>query len=138
MKRLTVLIAALIYTTISFSQNTYKALIKDAKTNQALVGATAMLQGSGTGASADTSGLIVLNNIPNGQHIIQFKYVGYQMRTDTLTFPLVQDQPTLILLKAAGNDEGTELEEVVVGATRSSRTIDHIPTRVEVISGEEL
>src|SRR6201989_1492470 len=42
----------------------------------------------------------------------------------------------LILMQA--KEEGDELEAVVVSATRSSRTIANIPTRVEVISGEEL
>jgi outer membrane receptor for ferrienterochelin and colicins len=44
----------------------------------------------------------------------------------------------LIFLQSAGKGEGQELEAVVIGATRSSRTIINIPTRVEVISGEEL
>ncbi|MBX9853142.1 MAG: TonB-dependent receptor, partial [Cytophagaceae bacterium] len=35
-------------------------------------------------------------------------------------------------------EENEALEEVVVSATRGSRTIDNIPTRVEVIAGEEL
>ena len=35
-------------------------------------------------------------------------------------------------------EEGEELEEVVISATRSSKTIDDIPTRIEAISGEEL
>jgi outer membrane receptor for ferrienterochelin and colicins len=35
-------------------------------------------------------------------------------------------------------EEGENLAEVVIGATRSSRTMANIPTRVEVISGEEL
>ncbi|MCO5935461.1 hypothetical protein NAF17_07900 [Mucilaginibacter sp. RB4R14] len=40
----------------------------------------------------------------------------------------------LVLLQAEEN----ELNEVTVSATRSRRTIANIPTRVEVISGEEL
>src|SRR5690606_24839558 len=35
-------------------------------------------------------------------------------------------------------DEHEHLDEVVISATRSTRTIDNIPTRVEVIAGEEL
>ncbi|MEZ4905715.1 MAG: hypothetical protein R2822_30105 [Spirosomataceae bacterium] len=30
------------------------------------------------------------------------------------------------------------MDEVVVSSTRSSRTIDDIPTRIETIAGEEL
>jgi iron complex outermembrane receptor protein len=138
MKKITVLTIALLCTTIAYSQNIYKAIIKDAKTNETLIGATASLQGTAIGASSDTAGLVILTKIPNGKQIIRFSYVGYETRLDTLTFPIAQNSPMLILLQAAGKGEGQELEAVVIGATRSSRTIANIPTRVEVISGEEL
>ncbi|GAA4310989.1 TonB-dependent receptor [Mucilaginibacter gynuensis] len=125
---------ALLYTAAAYSQNTFKAIIKDAETGEKLTGATAQLQGSDKGASTDTSGMLTLVNIPNGLQIIQFSFVGYATRIDTLTFPLVQTTPLIIQLNA----EGETLTEVTIGATRSSRTIANIPTRVEVISGEEM
>jgi iron complex outermembrane receptor protein len=123
---------------MAYSQNTFKTIIKDGKTNEALIGATASVQGTGIAASSDTAGLITMARIPDGKYIIKFSYVGYETRLDTLTFPLSQTTPLIILLKAAGKGDGQELEAVVVGATRSSRTIANIPTRVEVISGDEL
>jgi iron complex outermembrane receptor protein len=136
MKKFIVLAVALLYTTISYSQNTFKAIVKDGKTNQPLIGASAVLQGSTKGAAADTSGMLTLTGIANGKQIIQFSYLGYETRTDTLDFPLSQGKPLLVLLQQT--DRGEELDAVVVSATRSSRTIANIPTRVEVISGEEL
>jgi outer membrane receptor for ferrienterochelin and colicins len=138
MKKFIVLLTALLYTTISYSQNTFNAIIKDAKTNQPLIGATALLQGSSKGASADTSGLLTITNIPNGKQIINFRYIGYQSLADTLDFPLSTTEPLLIMLSPQGKGDGEELEEVVIGATRSSRTIANIPTRLEVIAGEEI
>jgi outer membrane receptor for ferrienterochelin and colicins len=138
MKKLIVLFTALFYTAIGYTQNTFKATIKDAKTHETLIGATALMQGSTLGVSSDTAGVIRFINIPDGKQVIKFSYIGYNTRLDTLTFPLTQSQPILVLLTAAGKGEGEELEAVVVGATRSSRTIDNIPTRVEVISGDEL
>jgi len=138
MKKITVLIIALLYTAIAYSQNTYKAVIKDAKTNETLIGATAAIQGTSMGASSDTAGLVTLTKIPGGKQIIKFSYVGYETRLDTLTFPITQTTPMLILLQAVGKGDGEELDAVVIGATRSSRTIANIPTRVEVIAGDEL
>jgi outer membrane receptor for ferrienterochelin and colicins len=138
MKKLSVLFAALLYTAIAYSQNTFKAVIKNAKTNEVLIGATALLKTSSIGATSDTSGLVTLANIPDGNQVIQFSYVGFESRLDTLTFPLETTQPMLVLLQEKGKGEGQELNEIVVAATRSSRTIANIPTRVEVISGEEL
>jgi outer membrane receptor for ferrienterochelin and colicins len=136
MKKFILLSIALLYTTISYSQNTLKAVIKDGKTNEPLIGAIVVLQGSSKGAAADTSGILILTGIPAGKQIIKFSYVGHESRTDTLDFPLSEDQPLLVLLQP--KDSGKELEVVLVSATRSSRTIANIPTRVEVISGEEL
>jgi outer membrane receptor for ferrienterochelin and colicins len=138
MKRLFLLLAALFYTALGFSQNTFKATIKDGKTNQPLIGATVLLQGTTKGATADTSGLIILTGIPDGRQVLQFRYVGYETKLDTLTFPLASSELIAIQLMASGKGEGEELNEVTVSATRSSRTIANTPTRVEVISGEEL
>jgi outer membrane receptor for ferrienterochelin and colicins len=136
MKKTTVLLIALLYTVAAYSQNTFKAFIKNAKTKETLIGATAVLQGTAKGAATDTSGLVTLTNIPDGKQIIRFSYVGYETKTDTLSFPLTETMT--ILLQTAGKGDGDELSEVVIGATRSSRTIANIPTRVEVISGDEL
>jgi outer membrane receptor for ferrienterochelin and colicins len=138
MKKLLVLCIALFYTTITYSQNTFKAIIKDGKTNEPLTGTTAVLQGTTKGASADHSGLITLTDIHDGKQVIRFSLLGYQTQTDTLIFPLSQTEHTLILMNLSGKGNGEELMEVVVGATRSSRTIANTPTRVEVISGDEL
>jgi iron complex outermembrane receptor protein len=138
MKKYFVLFIALLFAIISHAQNTLRAVIKDAKTQEPLIGATASIISTTQGAVSDTSGTVILSNIPNGTQVIKFSYVGYEPRIDTLSFPLVQENPLLILLMPAGKGEGQELEAVVIGATRTSRTIATIPTRVEVISGEEL
>jgi iron complex outermembrane receptor protein len=136
MKKMIVLLAVLLFTVSAYAQNTYKAVVKDAKTNKTLAGATVKLLGSAIGSVSDADGQVVLNNVPSGQQIIQFSNIGFKTRTDTLTFPIVHTAIAVVLLEAEEEEE--ELDEVVVSATRSSRTIDNIPTRVEVIAGEEL
>ncbi len=138
MKRLFVLVAALLYTALAYSQNTFKAVIKDGKTSEPLIGATVLLQGTTQGATSDTAGRITLSSIPNGTQVIQFRYVGYATRLDTLNFPLTSLEPLTVELMPSEEGEGEKLTEVTVSATRSSRTIANIPTRIEVISGEEL
>lgn len=124
----------LIYSVGAIAQNTFKAEIKDAESKEVLTGATATLQGTAIGSSADQNGYIEIKNIPDGKQIIIFRYMGYQERTDTIIFPYVQTEPLEILL----TPEGEEMEEVIVSSTRSSRSIDNLPTRIEAISGEEL
>lgn len=117
-----------------FAQNTFKAILKDKETKEPLIGATAILDGTTNGATADNNGLVTLTNIPNGKQVIEFRYIGYEERKDTFGFPLTNTEPIEILLKS----EADELGEVVISSTRSTRTIKDIPTRVEFIAGEEL
>ena len=135
MKKFILPILAIIYTSLAFGQHTFKSIIIDSESKELLLGATAILQGTTNGASADQNGYLEIKNIPDGKQTIIFSYVGYQEKKNTYHFPLNQTEPFEILLSAA---EGEELEEVVISSTRSSRTIDNIPTRIEAISGEEL
>ncbi|QEC52564.1 iron complex outermembrane receptor protein [Anseongella ginsenosidimutans] len=138
MKRLILLSAMLFSIVSSYAQNTYKAIVKDAETDEPLPGATVTVQGTGLGAASDHGGNLLLENIPDGEQVIFFSYLGYQPLSDTVIFPFDQPSPALISLVPAEHGDDHELEEVVITATRSSRTIDNIPTRVEVIAGEEL
>ncbi len=134
MQKIILPFVAFLYTSTCWSQNTFKAILKDSDSKEVLIGANAKLSGTSIGASSNTEGFLEIRNIPNGKQVIVFTYIGYQERTDTLSFPLQQTEPMEILLSV----EEEEIEEVVVTATRSSRTIDDTPTRIEAISGEEL
>lgn len=114
------------------AQNTLNILVRNAEDKEPLIGATAVLAGTSNGAVADVNGFIILKNIPDGKQSIAFSMVGFQERTDTLNFPYSDTLYVYML------PEGDELEEVTISSTRSSRTINDIPTRVEFIGGEEL
>jgi len=126
---------AIIFSTFTFGQNTLKVIIKDSEHKESLFGATAIVNGTLIGASADENGFIEIKNIPNGLQTIIFSYIGYQEKISVFNFPINQTVPKEIFLTA---QDGEELEEVIISATRSSRTISNIPTRIEAISGEEL
>ncbi len=134
MKKFSLLLIAIFDVATGFSQNTFKAVVKDRETKEPLIGSIAVLQGTTNSANADSSGRIEIKNIPDGKQSILFKFVGYEQRADIFNFPLVQNGPVEILLSLGAE----EMEEVIVTTTRSSRTIDNIPTRIETISGEEL
>ncbi len=134
MQKIILPLLALLYSAVTFGQNTFKAQLKDAENKEILIGATAIVQGSTNGASANNEGYLEITNIPNGKQIIVFRCTGYNDRTDTINFPLTQTEPLEVLLFS----ETEEVEEVVISSTRSSRTIDNVPTRTEAISGEEL
>ena len=125
---------ALFFSGYAFAQNTWKGKVIDADHKEVLAEVTVYVKGTDLIAKTDEKGLVTLNNIPNGAHVIGFKIVGHQEKTLSLVFPLTQTEPTTVELE---HDED-DLDEVVITSTRSSRTIRDIPTRVEFIAGEEL
>lgn len=135
MKNLLLSLLTILLLSSAYGQNTFKAIVQDGESMKPLIGATAVLEGADKGASTDSNGYLEIQNIPDGNQLIIFRFIGYFEQTNIFQFPMVQTEPFIILLTAS---EGEELEEVVVAATRSSRTISDIPTRVEAISGEEL
>ncbi|MCC8358567.1 TonB-dependent receptor [Salinimicrobium sediminilitoris] len=116
------------------AQNVLKIKVIDAETDQPLYGANASIAGTTIGATANEEGVITLENIPNGIQIIRISYVGFATQELSMEFPLSEEK--FITIKLA--PEGEHMEEVIISATRSRRTIADLPTRVEVISGEEL
>lgn len=123
----------LLCSTLSWAQNAFTAIIEDADTHLPLPGATLQIEGLDKGAVADLHGRISLHEIPDGSHTFLFSYVGYEDIRRELTFPFQGPQPLKV-----GLEPGEELDEVIVTATRGSRTLSNIPTRVEVLAAEEL
>jgi outer membrane receptor for ferrienterochelin and colicins len=132
MKQYSVLLLAMLFAGIAQAQqHTLAAYVTDSRSNEPLPGATVIVKGSSAGGSAGLDGLVMIPNVTAGLQVIETRCLGYITRIDSITVPT----DTLRLSLAA---EAGDLEEVVISSTRSSRTIEDIPTRVEYIAGEEL
>jgi iron complex outermembrane receptor protein len=125
---------ALISCNTLFAQNTFRATVKDADTKEILAGATAVLKGAANGATTDGNGTVTIEHIPDGEQIIEFAYLGYRSQQQKIVFPLPGSDTVQIFLESST----AELEEIVVSSTRSTRTVQNIPTRMEFIGTEEL
>lgn len=117
-----------------YAQNMFKAVIKDSEKKEPLMGVTAQVTGTTIATISDENGQIILTGIANGLQEIQFSYIGFAQRTDSFNFPLEDTAPIEILLY----EQSVDLEEIVISSTRSTRTIQNIPTRIEFIGSEEL
>lgn len=126
-----VILMAMLYLPLK-AQHILKVKLKDEITKEPLPGAIARVAGTMNATAADENGALTLTHIPEGQQLIQFNFVGYEEKMDTLIFPQM-DTLTVYL-----TPESDELDEIVVSSTRSSRTIHDIPSRMEFIAGEEL
>ena len=131
MKKIVILLTLLPF--FAKAQNTLKAIIKNEKTKEVLIGVSVFIKGTQNGTTSDTSGFAELKNIPNGKQTIIFNSIGFTSIEKNITFP----QSTAIEIYLEPSAE--ELEEVkVVSSTRSSRNIKNIPTRIETIVAGEL
>ncbi len=117
---------------LATAQNTFKAIIKDEKTKEALDSVSVFLSGTQNGSTSDEKGFVIIENIPNGKQTIVFNSFGYRKTEKNILFP--QNETIEIFLESTSE----ELEEVKVTSTRSSRTIKNTPTRIEAIASGEL
>ena len=123
-----------VYST-TLAQNTFKATIQEAETNDPLYGVSVFIEELNKGAVTDMDGAVQIQNIPNGQFKIEIRYVGFQTLEITRTFPLGNNQLNEIFQLEESHEE---MEEIILTSTRSSRTFQDTPTRLEFIAGEEL
>ncbi|WP_445384083.1 TonB-dependent receptor [Robiginitalea sp. IMCC44478] len=136
MKRNTILIVLALCGILRLhAQNEFRAHIIDHKTGDPLFGATVLISELKMGGTSDESGKITMDGIPDGKYTLRFSYVGYETLERSFTFPLVADRGTVVIELHAAPEE---MDQVTITSTRSTRSIEDIPTRVEFIAGEEL
>lgn len=112
-----------------------KIKIVDEHSQGAIPGALVQLKGSEIAGISDTQGTVTLEGLPLGKGILAVSFLGYESQSIKFELPLPAGQELLLI---ALHEAHEDLDEVMVVSTRSSRTIADIPTRVEVIAGEEL
>lgn len=117
------------------AQNILDIKVKDSLSGEPLIGVTAILVPLEKGTVSDEEGRIYMEDVPSGTFQLRLTHIGYAPVERSLALPLDEavQGSTLFLLP-----QTEEMEEITLVSTRSSRTIEDIPTRVEVIAGEEL
>jgi iron complex outermembrane receptor protein len=116
------------------AQHVLKLSVKNTEEKTALEGATVTILSLNKTMIADSAGMANFTDIAPGQYTIKISYAGMQEQDIVIIVPMPTDLPYEVWLK----DDHEHEEEVIVTSTRSSRSINDIPTRVEIISGEEL
>ena len=129
-KTLTFLLVA--FAIITNAQNTLDVIIVSEENQEILIGATLLLKGTTNGVSTNIEGAALLNNIPNGKQTIVVSYIGYEDKEVIYDFP--QDGGVAHEIKLSADN--TEIDEIIVEATRGNRTVANLPTRTEVLTDE--
>ncbi|NUM79234.1 TonB-dependent receptor [bacterium] len=129
------IIIILIFPALLSSQNTFQAIVKDKEHNEPLVGVNVFLENTTIGGTTDQDGKVIIKDIPDGIYTIEFSYIGFADQSISISFPLKDANQIFEIMMEVEELEG---EEITVSSTRTKRLIKDIPTRVEVIGGEEL
>jgi outer membrane receptor for ferrienterochelin and colicins len=119
---------------LSRAQHTFTAVIKNEETKGRIASATVLIKSLKQSAVANEAGIVTLKNIPDGRQLIEISNVGFKEIERTFTFPLTTTDTIEIFLEPRSQ----ELGEVTISTTRSNRSINNTPTRVEVIAEEEV
>lgn len=81
-----------------------------------LIGATVAMENSSLGTITDVNGQFVLTDIPEGEHVFHFSYVGYKAISTKISF----QKADLKVLDVNLEEDILGLEAVVVTATRNA------------------
>lgn len=128
-----IMLCASVYKTMA--QHSFKAAILSATDKTPLAGATITWKDQNKSTVADNNGSVTITNIPPGNQTFIISFIGFETKTVNHIFPISDSASIVVELEEEDNDHE---EEVEITATRISRAIANIPTRIEVISGEEL
>lgn len=116
------------------AQSKFIAIFKNKQSCNILSNSTVIIKSLKKTAIADTTGKVIINNIPKGKYLLEFSHVGFKELEKTFVFPLSSEDVVDIFLEP----DVETLTGVIINSTRSNRSMGSTPSRVEVISDEEI
>lgn len=127
------LVCAMHITNLIYAQHSLTLAVKSAAEKIPLAGATVTIKELNKTATTDSLGNVLFNNLAAGSYTLNISFTEMKEQELKTTVPAPSTTIEIFL-----EPEEDEEDEVIVTATRTSRSIRDIPTRVETISGEEL
>src|SRR5215831_4337872 len=118
----------------AYSQNTLKVIVRSEETKEPLSGASIIIDVLNKGSITDSTGTAVVRDLPAGNFEMEISYVGYATTRKKIILPL--GRPSVEVELERANEEDSP--DVMVTATRTDRSIQNTPTRVEVIAAGEI
>ena len=104
--------------------------ILDAETEEHIPYATISIKGTTIGCAANSSGHYIINNMPEGEHLVVASALGYESVEVLINI----ERETSIELNFSLNESSTLVDEVVVSATRNETNRRQTSTVVNVAS----
>lgn len=128
-----ILLATLFFSPATLlGQNVIFGQVTDARDSTPLVGATAVIADLKRGSVSDLEGMYLLDNLPPGWFLVEFKYAGYESRVERVRVD-GRTEHNVALTPAV-----TELNEVVVTGVSHSTELKRSPIPVTTLGAESL
>lgn len=129
-------ILLLIFPTILFAQatGTISGTVKDKNTQEALIGATVLLEGTGLGAVVDIEGQFNIKNIPPKSYNLKVQMIGYE---PFILYNIVINSGNIQTYNIEMLPVETVTEEVVI-TKRNFGKKSETPLSVQNLSAEEI
>ena len=132
MSKIALMAIASLFSIIASAQHVLRVKVTHADSGEPLASATISIQSPDKTITADSTGNAVITNLPAGKLKLLVSYVGFHETEKLVTIPFDG------ILNIELEPEEEEEEEVIVQSTRTSRSIQNVPTRVETIELEEI
>ncbi len=107
---------------ISAQTGRISGTILDSKTGETLPGATALIEGTTKGASADFDGKFSINNVPVGKVTLIINYISYNSKKITDIEVKASDATDINVLLDPSNSQDLQEVEVVVTLNKENNT----------------
>ncbi len=130
-----VLLVFIITSTIHVCGQTITGYVRDAETDEALIGVNVFYKekDNTTGAATDNQGHYVIK-VPDGGTVLTFSYIGYE----TQIHPMVVRKNQTVTLDVYMKAQSEMMEEVVVSAGRFDQKLSEITVSMEIIKPENI
>lgn len=136
--------AALLFTVTAFGQTigdghssvrskvSFTGKVTDARTEEALAGASVYIADLKTGAVTNEQGIFTINNVSPGRHLVEISFVGYSTYTEYIDIEADTKKDFSL------SESIIENNEVVVTGVSAATQLRRTPTPVTVIKKQEL
>jgi iron complex outermembrane receptor protein len=127
-------LALLLLATTSLYSQTITGFVLSSEDAEPIIGARIRIEGTRSGAVANRDGFFTITGLAAGSHTLSITAFGYAALDTTVE---VGRGDSLFVVLALEPEEHEE-EEIVITGTRTQRSIDDVPVRVEAVPQEEV
>jgi outer membrane receptor protein involved in Fe transport len=113
------LFALTITTYLAYGQGSISGTVKDATSNEPVIGANVIVQGLGQGASTDIEGKFHIKNVPAGTYSLEVSFITYKKH---MIPNVVVEDGKKVNIDIPLSEDVSNLEEIVVTGSRQTDT----------------